>query len=70
MNGLIELDRRITRGFRNRENYRLRLLSAEVDLTDDPTHSSVKIPFSSVDGSAPRSQFVHHFRAKLPMLIG
>ena len=28
MNGLIELHRRIARGFRNRDNYRLRMLLA------------------------------------------
>ena len=36
MNGLIELHRRIARGFRNRENYRLRMLLVAGGLTLDP----------------------------------
>ena len=34
INGLIELHRRIARGFRNRENYRLRMLLIGGGLTD------------------------------------
>ncbi len=33
MNGLIELARRIARGFRNRDNYRLRMLLVAGGLT-------------------------------------
>ncbi|GAP54459.1 transposase [Arthrobacter sp. Hiyo6] len=33
MNGIIELHRRLARGFRNRENYRLRMLLAAGGLT-------------------------------------
>ena len=36
INGLIELHRRIARGFRNRENYRLRMLLVGGGLTLDP----------------------------------
>jgi transposase len=36
MNGLIELHRRIARGFRNRENYRLRMLLVAGGLTPTP----------------------------------
>jgi len=36
VNGLIELHRRIARGFRNRENYRLRMLLIGGGLTPDP----------------------------------
>ncbi|WP_243760937.1 transposase [Propioniciclava sp. MC1595] len=36
INGLIELHRRIGRGFRNRENYRLRMLLVGGGLTLDP----------------------------------
>ncbi len=34
INGLIELHRRVARGFRNRENYRLRMLLIAGGLTD------------------------------------
>ncbi|HIW30847.1 MAG TPA: transposase, partial [Candidatus Luteococcus avicola] len=36
INGLIELHRRIARGFRNRENYRLRMLLIGGGLTVPP----------------------------------
>ena len=36
INGLIELHRRIARGFRNRENYRLRMLLIGGGLTPPP----------------------------------
>ena len=35
INGLIELHRRVARGFRNRDNYRLRMLLIGGGLTDD-----------------------------------
>ena len=41
INGLIELHRRIARGFRNRDNYRLRMLLIGGGLNHTP-HSSVK----------------------------
>lgn len=44
INGLIELHRRIARGFRNRENYRLRMLLIGGGLNVPPT-TGVKSPF-------------------------
>lgn len=35
INGLIELHRRVARGFRNRDNYRLRMLLIGGGLTDN-----------------------------------
>ncbi|QXT64273.1 transposase [Tessaracoccus palaemonis] len=40
VNGIIELHRRLTRGFRNRHNYRLRMLLAAGGLTPDPHRMS------------------------------
>ena len=42
INGLIELHRRIARGFRNRENYRLRMLLIGGGLTLDPPQKGAK----------------------------
>ena len=45
VNGLIELHRRIARGFRNRDNYRLRMLLIGGGLTDArPTLIREEIP--------------------------
>ena len=52
VNGLIELHRRIARGLRNRENYRLRMLLIGGGLTLLTPHSSAKSP---ITGSSPMS---------------
>ena len=46
MNGLIELHRRVARGYRNRENYRLRMLLIGGGLTT-PTPSRKSLPRSA-----------------------
>jgi transposase len=48
LNGLIELHRRIARGFRNRNNYRLRMLLIGGGLTPRPHPSGMKSRFRNV----------------------